>query len=248
VNPYDLEPAVEKPPMYDLCRVNIAHYRNSADYEHTLFMTANPTPCFSGVTEAEEKRIVTLGPGAIYGFRSPDAKGWMLEFEGRGAAAIRQAMVDKEARMAVLGARMIREQKRAAETAEKARLDSQDETSVVMAVVRTAQDAFTRVLRTMAGWVGANPEEVEITFNDEFIETRWTPAENLQLVAAWQQGAFSEAVLWWNFQRGGTVPPDRTLEDDKAAREDEGGVRYTPVRDDRTDEDDEEEDTAGEAA
>lgn len=249
VNPYDLEPAVEKSPMYDLCRVNISHYRNSADYEHTLFMTANPTPCFSGVTEDEEKRIVTLGPGAIYGFRSPDARGWMLEFEGRGAAAIRQAMVDKENRMAALGARMIREQKRAAESAEKARLDSQDETSVVMAVVRTADDVFTRILRTMAEWSGANPDEVDVTFNKEFIEVMMSPEDVLKLVASWQQGAISEDVLWWNLQRGGRVPANRTLEEDKALREDAGpAVRFTPVPDAEADAADEDDDTAGEAA
>ena len=49
---------------------------------------------FFGVSEAEEKRITSLGCGAFYGFRSPDATGWMLEFEGRGAAAQRQTMID----------------------------------------------------------------------------------------------------------------------------------------------------------
>lgn len=246
VNPYDLEPEIEKPPLYDLCRINISHYRNSADYEHTLYMTANPTPCFSGVTDVEKARVTHLGPGAIYGFGSPDAKGWFMEFTGSGAGAIREAMLDKENRMAVLGARMIREQKRAAESAEKTRLDSQDETSVVMAVVRTADDAFTKVLRTMAEWSGGNPDEVDVTFNKEFVEVVMPPDDVLKLVASWQQGAISEDVLWWNLQRGGRVPANRTLEEDKELREDEGPVaRFAPVPDvaaDAADEEDEDED------
>ena len=38
--------------MYDLAVLNIAHYRNSADYEESCFVTGQPTVWASGLTEA----------------------------------------------------------------------------------------------------------------------------------------------------------------------------------------------------
>jgi len=221
---------VEVPPAYDLAVVNLAHYRNSAIYEHTLYLTAMPTPGCTGVSdEGEKKALEAMGPGALWLLTSPNAKAFMLEFQGHGAEAIRQAMLDKLNHMASLGARMIAEKKRAAESAEKARLDSQDETSLATEIVRTVEDALTATLRTMADWVAANPEEVEVTFNREFVETRLTAQETLQLASAWQMGAFSEDALWWNYQRGGRVPANRTLEEDRELREEEPEVtRFKP--------------------
>lgn len=245
VNPFDLDPAVEVPPSFDLVVTNLAHYRNSADYEHSLFLTAMPTPGFSGVSEEEEDKIGALGPGALICLRAPEAKGWMLEFQGAGIDAIRQAMIDKEQRMAALGARMIREQKRAAETAEKARLDAQDETSLAISIIRTIEDAFTKVLKQMAEWAAADLDEVEVNFNKEFIELRMSPQELTAHVAAWQQGAFSEDVLWSNLQRGKVAPATRTLEEDREIREEENqGTRFRPgmAPEDEIDDEDEGED------
>ncbi|MBN2490212.1 MAG: hypothetical protein JXQ29_05130, partial [Planctomycetes bacterium] len=63
-------------------------------------------------------------------------------------------------------------------------------------------DAFTQTLRMMAEWAKADPEEVQVEFNKELIETRLSGQELNALVAAWQQEAFSEDVLWANLQRG----------------------------------------------
>jgi hypothetical protein len=32
------------PPLYDLAVLNVAHYRNSADYEESCYMVGQPTP------------------------------------------------------------------------------------------------------------------------------------------------------------------------------------------------------------
>jgi hypothetical protein len=56
VNPYDLRPEVEKPPFLDLVDVNVGHYRNSADYEHALYLTAQPTPWSLGTSTRTTSR------------------------------------------------------------------------------------------------------------------------------------------------------------------------------------------------
>ena len=45
------EPTIDKPPMLDLANLNIAHYRNSADYEEAIFVVGQPTPVFTGLTQ-----------------------------------------------------------------------------------------------------------------------------------------------------------------------------------------------------
>ena len=42
---------VDDSPMFDLAKVNIAHYRNSADYEESIFIAGQPTLFVSGVTD-----------------------------------------------------------------------------------------------------------------------------------------------------------------------------------------------------
>lgn len=41
----------DNPNFYDLADLNIAHFRNSADYEESCFITGQPTPVVSGLTE-----------------------------------------------------------------------------------------------------------------------------------------------------------------------------------------------------
>src|SRR5690606_9759514 len=36
------EPSIDSPPMYDMADINVAHYRNSADYEESVFVVGQP--------------------------------------------------------------------------------------------------------------------------------------------------------------------------------------------------------------
>lgn len=65
MSPYDLRVDLEKPPMLDLVDVNISHYRNSADYEHALYLTAQPTPYVTGHLD-EASKPKSIGSGSIW--------------------------------------------------------------------------------------------------------------------------------------------------------------------------------------
>ena len=156
-NAYDLRPTTCKPPMLDLVNMNLSHYRNSADYEHALYLTAQPTPWIAGNLD-EQKKPKSIGSGTIW-YLPEDATCGMLEFTGAGITAQQKAMDDKEDRMAALGARMINDGKNRNETTDTARMRGRSEVSLLTSVVNMAQAVlritsynvcYTKLLRASA--------------------------------------------------------------------------------------------------
>lgn len=221
INPYDLRPEVEKPPMLDLVDTNLALYRNSADYEHALYLTSQPTPWVSGAIN-EDNKPKAIGSGAFWILPEGSQAG-MLEFKGQGIQAMQQAMNDKKQDLAALGARMIHEGQNRNEAADTARMRGKGELSLLTNVVNMADEGIERALRIAAEWVGANPDEVEVTMNRDWIEARMNGTDLTALVKAWQAGAMSHQTLYENLQRGEIAQPDREFEEEQQLIEDEGG-------------------------
>jgi len=236
INPYDLRPEIEKPPFLDLCNVNLSHYRNSADYEHALYMTAQPTPWCSGAFN-EKNTPSSIGPHSLWVLPEGGSAG-MLEFTGAGIKAQRDAMSDKEDRMAALGARMIVEGRSRNEAAETARMRGRGEMSLLVSVVKSVNEAFERLFRRAADWVSSDPDEVVITLNRDFVETRMEAKELDSIVKAWQSGAVSRMTLHENLQRGEIVPPSRSVEDEMAMIDEEAFDVSVPETDSIHDDDD----------
>ena len=225
INPYDLRARADKPPMLDLTNVNLGHYRNSADYETALHMIGSPTPYVFGIKDTDCPK--TIGPFQIWHGQSKDVRVGMLEYTGQGVATIRLAMRDKEDRMAVLGARLIRSEGADREnvTAETTRLEAREETSVLLSAAKTVEKAFLRAAKFAALWVGVNPDSVDLTLNRDFVETRLSAQELTSLVAAWQAKALSDETLHFNMQRGEIIPADRSVEEERKAIDEQAKKR-----------------------
>lgn len=221
ISPYDLRVGLEKPPMLDLVDVNLGHYRNSADYEHALFLTAQPTPYITGQLDAASKPT-SIGSGTIWCLPEGATAG-MLEFSGAGIAAQRLAMQDKEQRMATLGARMINEGKNRNEASDTAKMRGTSELSLVGGSVAMVEAGLARLLRVAAEWVQANPNEVEVHLNRDYVSAELDPNALTALVKAWQSGAISHDTLWTNLQRGEIAPTDRSIDDERNLIEEDGG-------------------------
>jgi hypothetical protein len=229
-------PEVQKPPLLDLVDCNIAHYRNSADYEHGLHFTGLPTPYVSGVQLAEGQSL-SLGSTQAWVFPDPAASAGFMEFKGEGLNTIREAMKDKEHRMAVLGARMLADDKKTAEAFGTIELKTAGERSALASVARAASDGITRCLNWMAEWVNA-PPEASFTLNTDFGAARMQPQMITSLVGGYQTGAIPLQVLFDNFQRGEIVAPDMDFEEYEAQLADEGpDLNMTPPAPDMEPED-----------
>lgn len=211
---------VQKPPLLDLIDANIAHYRNSADYEHGLHFTGLPTPYVAGV-QLDEGQTLNLGSKTAWVFPDPSAKASFLEFTGQGLSTIREAMKDKETRMASLGARFLADDKRSGEAFQTLELRTSGERSTLASIARAASDALSKALNIMAAWVGA-PETARYDLNTEYVSSTMSPQMLQQLVMAYQTGAMPLSVLFQNMQKGEIVSDAMTFDAYQAQLEDAG--------------------------
>lgn len=235
LGPSSADADVQKPPLLDLVDTNLAHYRNSADYEHGLHFTGLPTPYVAGV-QLEEGQSLSVGSLSAWIFPDPSAKAGFLEFTGTGLAALSEALRDKERRMAVLGARMLMDEKRTAEAYATIEMKTAGERSVLASISRAASDAITRCLDWMAIWVGAQPD-CRFSLNTDFGAARMQPQMLQQLVAAYQSDAIPLKVLFENLQRGEIIGPDMLYEEYQAQLETQGPSFDTPTLVDDTEDD-----------
>jgi len=211
-------PDVDKLPLADIIAVNLDHYRLNADYKHGLHFTALPTAWVSGFDKAASLRIgsstawVTETPGATAGF---------LEFTGQGLTTFERAMDRDERLMAILGSRMLEEQKRVGETAQAIELRQSSENSVLMTLALSVSDSVSQVLRWVYWWNSTeeSPETISedlvlLQLNTDFSAKGLASDELTAIVAAWQAGAISQATMFDLFRRGEVLPPGRTDEEE----------------------------------
>jgi hypothetical protein len=198
-----------KPPLLDLAESNKGHVNDSALYQWGLMWTANPTPCFVNLTLAEGE---TVNLGASKGLQFGEGgNAFFLEFGGAGLAAIRQAMEDKRRDMAVLGARMLTEERRQVEAAETAQIHRSGENSVLSAIANAISEGMEWVLGWVGSWAGI---EVEISYrvNTDFVAVPMDAQRLTALMGAWQGGGITRADLFGALQRGEIIRDDKTYD------------------------------------
>lgn len=207
------DPAPQLPPMYDLCSLNIAHYRNSADYEENVYFIGQPTPWFAGLTEEWVTKVMggAVGLGARGGIMLPvDGSAGILQVEPNTLA--KEAMDQKEAQMLALGAKLV-EGSQVERTATEADIDNVSETSVLSSVAKNVGSAFKWALEWSAVFVGADEAGIAYDMNTEFDLVNMSPDERRQLLSEWQGGLITFEEARDNLRRAGIA----TL-DDKAAK------------------------------
>lgn len=207
-NDSDIDPA----PIYDLAVLNIAHYRNSADYEESCFLTGQPTPYFAGLTEYWVKNVmkntvylgsrgaVMLPQGGVAGLLQ--AKENTMPFE---------AMTHKERQMVALGAKLI-EQRRVERTLGETQIETTGESSILSTVAKNVGAAYTNALKWCANFMGITIDEEEDTLlfelNTDFPAARMTSVDRAQLMAEWQGSAISYTEMRAQLRKAGVASQD----------------------------------------
>ena len=214
----DLDPDIEKPPLLGLVDETIGHYQLSADYRQSLFLTGQPTPWLIGF--AEDEKPSQIGSGALWASRNPEARVGMLEFQGAGLEAIRQAMLDSEARMVLLGARFFERQKQGAETAEAHRLRFSADGATLTTIAETVGEGLTQALRWTAEWSGLPSIDVSVQMNQDFLPDSLGAQELIALLELWQGGAIGHEDVVATLKRVEVVAPGRNAEEIRAEHDD----------------------------
>lgn len=213
--PDGVDAELDEPPLIDLVDLNLSHYRTNADYEHGCHFTGLPTAVVSGYTpNSETNERFYIGSTSAWVFPDPNAKASFLEFTGQGLSSLRDNLDRKEQQMAVLGARMIAEEKRVAETATTASIHRTGENSVLSSIALAVSDAMERALRIFAFWAGANGE-VAYQINRDYNPAGLEPAMLTALMKAVQVGNLSPQSLHTLMQRADLIESVVTFEDEQ---------------------------------
>ena len=207
--PRDTSARIAKPPLLDLVNVNLSHYRSAADLEHGAHFVGLPTPYVFGTAEAP----TTIGPTVVWHAAESGVQVGMLEFTGSGLATLERLLDRKEQQMAVLGARMLFPEKRAAEAAETASMHRQGENSALAALANAVGRALSEAMVIARDWMGA-VGEAAIALNTDYLPTPMSPQMLVALIQAVQAGHISRRTFFANLQRGEIITADTAFEDE----------------------------------
>ncbi len=212
-------PDVDKLPLTDIIAVNLDHYRLSADYRHGLHFTALPTAWVSGFDKDAELRI---GSSTAWVSETVGAAAGFLEFTGQGLTTFERAMDRDERLMAVLGTRMLAEQKRVGESADAIALRQSGENSVLGALAVSVSDSLTHVLRWCYWWHSTEEKPdlvsadlVLVSLNTDFSLQGMDAPSITALVSAWQTGGISHDTLLDSLRKGEVIPDGRSNAEEK---------------------------------
>lgn len=214
-----------KPPLYDICVLNIGHYHNSADYEEAAYMMGQPTLWASGVDKryVEEVWQGKVRLGSRGGIPLPQGgQCGLLQVTANTMA--KEAMDAKERQMMALGAKLISD-KAVERTLGQAKMENAAESSVLASAAKNVAAAFTQCLRWASTFYGAfNTDTIWLTLSTDFAILRLSPEERQQLISEWQAGAISFMEMRDALRQSGVA----TLDDEEAkAQIEEEGPKLT---------------------
>jgi hypothetical protein len=225
VTPLGTGSLVEKSPILDLVNVNLSHYRTSADLEHGRHFTALPTAWVAGFDPATTK--LKIGSQIAWVSKDASAHAGYLEFSGSGLGSLSNALAEKQTLMAILGSRLLEEQKVGIEAAETVRLRQAGEGSVLSSIANSTSEAMENVIEWVLLWMGKSDADIAVELNKDFGPAVMDPALIQSLMAAYQAGMISFDTWFYNLKNGEIVPDDTDLDTEKSKIE-MGGPKLKP--------------------
>jgi hypothetical protein len=204
-------------PILPIADLNLAHYRVTADYEHGCHFTGLPMLFFAGIStvDAEGKNTpIYVGSQQAMTSTLPEAHAEYIEFTGQGLGAIEKNLDRKEKQMAVLGARMLEQQKNGVESEGAMQMRANGENSTLASIAKLLADQLSNMLMFMADWSGV-ASDVTVTLNTDYLPVGMTAEQLNSLVGAWQAGAISKQVLFNNLQRGEVINDGVSFKDEE---------------------------------
>lgn len=223
-NAYEPGPSIGKSPMLDIASVNVAHYRQSADYENGLHLCGIPTPYFFGAGADEDEEPLYLGASA-WTSNDPNASAGFIEFTGQGLSAIAASLTAKEGQMAALGARLIEPRQADAEAYATVALRSAAEGSTLARIGQQATEGIVAAIAWAAWWRGEAVDLItaadgwNFALNADFTSTAITPEQLNAWITARSSNLVSEELLQHALKRGEAYPDGWTEEQEVASRD-----------------------------
>lgn len=181
-NSVDVTNEVDEPPLLDLANLCMTIYRGDADYRHNLFMQGQDTFVTTGANFAEDEDV-RVGAGA----RLDLPMGATAEYVGvtsQGLEEQRNDLSNLRARAGTMGAQTLDSTSRERESGDSLRIRVAARTADMNQIVEVGAHALEDVLKSVAIWIGENPDEVSVVPNKEFGEAPLTGQTMVEIATA----------------------------------------------------------------
>ena len=205
-------------PLESLAKVNLAHYRNSADYEQSAFICGQVQAWMSGVSEQRMKALesqgIRIGAGALI-MLEENGKFGFAQAEPNNLAG--EAMDKKYAIMQALGAKLAEGKDTKQKTATQANHESGVQNSTASMCIANLNEAMQDALLLCYEYLGIkyNPKDGDYLFkaNQDFT----APVADSALmtaIGAWVQGGLAPKTAAYDYMRRYSLI-DPELKDDE---------------------------------
>jgi hypothetical protein len=204
----------DMPPITDIANLNIAHYRNSADYEEGVFIASQPMLHINiGNTSSMDWQELNPNGVAIGARRGITTEGGSVDLIQAQANTMGfEAMQQKEAQMIQLGAQIITP-KSGNETVEAAKMRASTETSILNTVVNNVSDAIEQALYLCALYEGMNDPEIEFKLNTKFFDDEVNPQLVMAAIQLQDRGVIAKSDIRSILRKGKIIEHDRLDEE-----------------------------------
>ena len=206
-------PDIDEPILYDIARVNIGHFRNSADQENNLSVHGGGTLVVS--TDMSPEAFQSANPGGI---TVGENAGLVLSEGGKAellqlgpASAIGTEMTHKEQMMVQIGAKIIT--KTGQRTAEEARIQATSENSMLDTMVGNIDEAFTAVLYDCRAFISPTEADIVFSLNSDFYADSIAPQEIMAMIQGSDAGVMPKIDIVRRLIDAGWIQSEGTPED-----------------------------------
>lgn len=169
-NSMDVVPKPEKPPLMSLANMALTVYRGEADYRQSLFMQGQDTLVVIGDKKSsDEDGQYRVGANATISLpQNGDAK--FIGVSSQGLAEQRQALEHDRNEATTLAGQLIDAVGGGAESGEALKIRVSARTATLKDIAITGAFALESLLKKIAVWKGANPDEVAVMPNLDFTD------------------------------------------------------------------------------
>jgi len=199
-----IEPA--KPPLLDLARVNVAHFKLNVDYYHGMHFTALPTPYGVGIQQKDNESF-SIGSTAFNFYSNPQAKLAFLEFEGKGLETLeneKEKLIDS---MVVLGSNMLQGKQDRAEATATVSMRNAGQNASLVSTADTISRGITKILEIMSEWMGVSGD-ISYKLNTDYNLTEISPQLLKELITGQAINTIPLRVVYDSLVDGEIIDPN----------------------------------------
>ena len=199
--------------MYGMTKMNIGHFRNSAEWEDSIFYSGQSQPWMSGINQTHldlmkknemyigSKQLIGVPTGEQFGFATADPN-----------PQARQGMIDKLDGMIGMGARYIQPSGPAI-TAEQSAGDQAMAHSPLYMISNNVSDAYTQNLKWAARYLRLPEDNILYETSKEFVTPEVKPDDIRAMVEGFVSGAIPMSSYFAWLKKVDLLDKEKTIEE-----------------------------------